>query len=691
MESMPGDLQKPVSLQTLTCFVAGPTGSECSDVGELQLLNLGGQLELHQLENVTEEAAKVANIRKKKELRELKLKWTVGCEDDAKVLKALKPHDGLQAVRIESYGGANFPAWMSMSRNMVEIHLHNCKKLQWLFSSGTSFTFPNLKEFTLRDLECLERWWELSNEELGKKVLFPQLEKLSIVGCPKLKALPEATLLGESYGTMARSAFPALKELKLKNLQSFKSWEAVEGTQRGHIVFPKLEKITIKECLVLIALPEAALLGESYGTMARSAFPALKELKLKNLQSFKSWEAVEGTQRGHIIFPKLEKITIKECPVLIALPEAALFGESYGTMARSAFPALKELELQNLQRFESWETVEGTQGGYIVFPKLEELKIEKCPMLKALPEPSFDGDYSMARSAFPALKVLKWESTRTSEEDMFLWVARHKTLLINVELGSCGDTKTTLAAADDRFTQVVDAMQKGNHNDFPLTHLKLVGFKSGGTELYAYFIQLQRLEINGCAALVHWPEKEFQSLVSLKSLVIKKCEQLVGYAQTPAAEPSATSESSSELLPRLESLEIYDCGSMLEVFRLPASLRKMVFRLCSKLKSVFSTRLQQEQSAALILQEPPPVYSEVSSSPVVARTEHLPFPCLEDIRISWCDSFTGVLYLPPSLKEILIYGCGGLRSVESHSGEFPSLEHKHTHRSKACTLKAVLV
>jgi hypothetical protein len=85
---------------------------------------------------VTEEAAKAASIGKK-ELGELKLIWSVGCEDDAKVLKALKPHDGLQAVRIESYGGTTFPAWMSMSRNMVEIHLHNCKKLQWLFSHDT--------------------------------------------------------------------------------------------------------------------------------------------------------------------------------------------------------------------------------------------------------------------------------------------------------------------------------------------------------------------------------------------------------------------------------------------------------------------------------------------------------------------------------------------------------------------------
>jgi Leucine-rich repeat (LRR) protein len=538
MESMPSDLRKLVSLQTLTCFVAGPTNSKCSDVGELQQLNLGGQLELHQLENVTEEAAKAANIRNKKELGELRLKWTVGCEDDAKVLDALEPHDGLQAIKIESYGGTTFPEWMSTLRKVVEIRLIRCKKLQWLFSSDASFTFPNLKKFTLENLECLKSWWKLSNEEQGKEVLFPQLEKLSISGCPKLTALPEASLLGESYGTMARSAFPALEKLKLKNLQSFESWEAVEGTQRGHIVFPKLEKLTI----------------------------------------------------------------------------------------------------------------------------------EKCPLLQTLPEAPSDGDYSMTCSTFPALKVLKWENTRRFGEDMILWVARHMTSLVRVELGSCGDTEKTLAAADDRFTQVVGAMEKGNHNDFPLTHLKLTGFKSGGTELYAYFIQLECLDIVDCAALVHWPEKEFQSLVSLKFLMIWNCQNLVGYAQSPAAEPS-TSESSSQLLPCLEFLHIVNCRSLLEVFRLPASMIHIRFAKCCMLKSIFTRRLQQEQSATSIRQGP-----EVSSSPAVARAGYMPFPCLEALTIDGCSSFTGVLYLPPSLKYLNVDFCNEVRSVESHSGAFPFLE-----------------
>ncbi|XP_071684883.1 disease resistance protein RGA2-like [Lolium perenne] len=581
MRSMPVGLGKLLSLQTLTCFVAGPSGSGCSDVGELQQLNLGGQLELLQLENVTKEAAKAANIGKKEELRELKLKWTVGCEDDARVLEGLKPHDELQVVRIESYGGTTFPTWMSMLRNVVEIHLFGCSKLQWLFSCGTSFTFPNLKEFTLEDLDSLERWWELSHQEQGKEVIFPQLEKLSIKCCPKLTMLPEGTLLGESYGTMARSAFPELKELCLGDLDSFERWEAIEGNQRGYIIFPRLEKLEIHSCSVLTAFPEVQP-GGDYG-MAHSAFPALKVLSLKKLQNFESSDAVDGSQREDAMFPQLQELYVENC----------------GKMKVSS-------------------------GQQKVSPKLSVLH------------------------------------TEGSEEEMFLLVARHMTSLTNLRLQSSGETETTLSAADHSLKLVVDVMDKGNHNDFPLKYMNLRGFKSGGAaELCAHFVQLQHLNFNSYDSLVHWPEKEFQSLVSLRSLGIFRCEKLIGYApQAPAAEPSTTPEQSSELLPRLESLNIYGCPSMVEVFKLPASLRKMEINHCTKLASIYSQRLQQGQSAPSILRGLSPVYSEVSSSSTIRG----------------CDSLTGVLYLPPSLVRLYINDCKTLSSLPNGPQAYSSLQ-----------------
>ncbi|XP_037469624.1 putative disease resistance protein RGA4 [Triticum dicoccoides] len=200
LKGMPRDLRKLTSLQTLTCFVAG-SGSNCNNVGELGNLNLGGQLESHHLENVTEEAAKAADLVMKKELTELILKWTVGSDnvldepssrDDAKVLGELKPHDGLHAIRIHTYGGTTFPTWTSMFQNIVVIHISHCNKLQWFFSGdiNTSFAFPNLKELTLQELVWFERWWEIDNGTQGEVVMFPRLEKLRISQCEKLTALP---------------------------------------------------------------------------------------------------------------------------------------------------------------------------------------------------------------------------------------------------------------------------------------------------------------------------------------------------------------------------------------------------------------------------------------------------------------------------------------------------------------------
>ncbi|XP_071684882.1 putative disease resistance protein RGA4 [Lolium perenne] len=581
MRSMPVGLGKLLSLQTLTCFVAGPSGSGCSDVGELQQLNLGGQLELLQLENVTEEAAKAANIGKKEELRELKFKWSAGCEDDARVLEGLKPHDGLQAVTIQSYGGTAFPTWMSMLRTVVEIHLSGCSKLQWLFSCDTSFSFPYLEEFTLQGLQSLERWWELSHQEQGKEVIFPLLEKLSIIHCPKLTTLPEATLLGESYGIMARSAFPELKELCLDDLGSFERWEAIEGNQSGYIIFPRLEKLEISSCRVLTAFPEARP-GGDYG------------------------------------------------------------------MARSAFPALKVLSLNYLQNFESSDAVDGSQKEDAMFPQLQELYIVGCVKMKVS---------SGKQKVSPKLAVLHTEG---SEEEMFRLVARHMTSLTNLKLKSSGETETTLSVADHSLKLVVDAIEKGNHNDLPLKDMELWGFKSAGAaELCAHFVQLQHLDFTRCDALVHWPEKEFQSLVSLRSLIIYYCKKLIGYApQAPAAEPSTTPEPSSELLPRLESLKIFGCASMVEVLKLPASLRVLTIIDCNKLTSIYSRRLQQGQSTSSILQGPSPVYSEVSSSSASARTT----------------SLAGVPYLLPSLVLLRINDCKTLSSLPNGPQAYSSLQ-----------------
>jgi hypothetical protein len=266
----------------------------------------------------------------------------------------------------------------------------------------------------------------------------------------------------------------------------------------------------------------------------------------------------------------------------------------------------------------------------------------------------------------PKLTVLRIEGC---EAELFAWVARHITTLTYLVLNSLKDSTETNSVAAEHGLRV-DSQEKQNDHGFPLASLVLSDSKSGAIELYSCFAQLQDLSIHRCDALVHWPEEVFQGFVSLRKLVIIECKNLTGYAEA-SVEPSTSSEM-IQLLPRLQSLRIDNCNSLVEVFSIPAFLRKMVICHCSKLESTSGRRLQQRQSASSIHQGSSSVLEYSSPSSRKAWAEHL-----EELRLEWCAGLTGVLHLPSSLKEIDISNCGGLTSLESHSGELPLLEHLH--------------
>ncbi|GJN25839.1 hypothetical protein PR202_gb13722 [Eleusine coracana subsp. coracana] len=187
-------------------------------IGELRNLNdLGGELKLCSLENATEAHAKEANLECKEKLTHLSLAWDDKGQEELvqdcyeKILNALKPHDGLQMLRIVNYKGTSFPTWITYLSNLTELHLTGCilckefppfchfkdlqalrleklDQLQSLCGDAASMTFLALKELQLHDLKSLERW--VATE--GKEVMFPVLEKLDIKNCPKLTSLPEA-------------------------------------------------------------------------------------------------------------------------------------------------------------------------------------------------------------------------------------------------------------------------------------------------------------------------------------------------------------------------------------------------------------------------------------------------------------------------------------------------------------------
>ncbi|XP_072148721.1 putative disease resistance protein RGA4 [Setaria viridis] len=396
LKTMPADIRHLTSLQTLTCFVAG-AGSGCSKVGELGWLDdLGGQLELRQLENVKEADAYAAKLRYKNRLARLTLRWTDVEEarnSDKEVLEGLEPHDGLKVLKIYSCSIDTCPTWMNKLQGIVKLKLSDCKRL-----------------------EKLPAFWQL-----------PALQILCLCGLENIRYLCSSD---------TAFTFQKLKKLAIFELPNFEIWWGTSEVRGERPIFPLLEKLLIKECKSLAALPKASVIKETF----------------------------EGVK----------------------------------TEYRSAFPALKEMELRNLEMFQRWEDGEGNPGEELVFHRLEKLRIWSCPELTTLPEA-------------PKLSVLEVEGASQQISSLHA-ASRYITSLSSMQL--FGDNTERESVAEQNSSELVRGKEKWEHKS-PLTRMTLWRYNllfshSSALPLWTCFAQLVYLTISYCDALVYWPENEFQ-------------------------------------------------------------------------------------------------------------------------------------------------------------------------------------
>jgi hypothetical protein len=134
------------------------------------------------------------------------------------------------------------------------------------------------------------------------------------------------------------------------------------------------------------------------------------------------------------------------------------------------------------------------------------------------------------------------------------------------------------------------------------------------------------------------------------TLSFADCENLTGYAQDPL-EPSASER--SRYLPGLEDIYLMHCSSLVEMFNVPASVVNIFITGCQKLESILG---KQQQGM-----------SELSSSPM-----NHPCPCLEYIELKGCDSLSGVLHLPSSLRYLHIEFCSNIQVLSCQLDGLPN-------------------
>ncbi|PON37965.1 NB-ARC domain, LRR domain containing protein [Trema orientale] len=342
LAEMPSSICNMTNLQTLPYFVLSGEhgGSRIKELRELK--HLHGTLVIVGLENVVNvEHVLEANLKDKKFLSALGLKWQYGDTDDSqnerKILDGLQPHTNLKNLHIHGYRGTNFSSWIGdhSFSNMVEVHLLNCKsccflppfgqlpslrKLQILafdsvvtvgseFYSGGSCVTKPFRSLEILDIRFMSEWKEWSFVEVEEGGVFPRLRELYLEGCPKLNIqlpdyLPSLTML---QVWRCRQLMPLLPR----------------ADHKMDTAFPRLRTMDIYMC------PEQ----ESF---LEGGFPS----SVTSLQIFNCNKLESLNVKGFQGLASLEQLVIGRCQELKCLPEEGL-PDSLSSLCISDCPLLQ--------------------------------------------------------------------------------------------------------------------------------------------------------------------------------------------------------------------------------------------------------------------------------------------------------------------------------------------------------------
>ncbi|KAH9689104.1 hypothetical protein KPL70_015357 [Citrus sinensis] len=241
---LPVGIGELISLREVTKFVVGGGYDRACSLGSLKKLNLLRQCSIRGLGGVSDAGeARRAELEKKKYLVELELYFDHlrdGDEElagrreneedeDERLLEALGPPPNLKKLRINGYRGRRNVVpinWFMSLTNLKDLSLfwwRNCEHLPPLGklpsleglliggmlgvkrvgneflgvesdTDGSSvIAFPKLKQLEFRFIKELEEW-DFGTAMKGEIIIMPRLSRLTILRCPKLKALPDHLL-----------------------------------------------------------------------------------------------------------------------------------------------------------------------------------------------------------------------------------------------------------------------------------------------------------------------------------------------------------------------------------------------------------------------------------------------------------------------------------------------------------------
>ncbi|XP_050209627.1 putative disease resistance RPP13-like protein 1 [Mercurialis annua] len=437
LQEMPPQIDQLKNLRILTNFIVSKDGgSNIKKLGELQ--HLQDKLCISNLENIIDvEDSSEANLKGKKHLKELELKWNDDPNDsddsanDRDVLEQLQPYQNIECLSIVGYRDEAFPCWVGAESfsNIVSLKLNGCKKCSNLpplgrlaslkdlaitefggimvvgpeFYGGSASQINPFRSLKILKFEKMPQWREwISFESNDENRAFPLLQELYIRESPNLTTalpshLPSLTTL-EIDGCLQLVASlpsaPAIVKMKLKDDFRDVLLKKLPSGLHSLIVdkFYSLDSILDRMGSFFATLEEIEIRNhDSLKCFPLELFPRLKSLRITRCDVLESLFAAEST---NLSFTSLFSLEIRECPNLVSLlrgrfpaPNLArllLLGcsnvESFpGTeLLPSTLTSLKIWDFQNLKNLD--------YTGLQHLTSLRELEICNCPKLVSLPE-----------------------------------------------------------------------------------------------------------------------------------------------------------------------------------------------------------------------------------------------------------------------------------------------------------------
>ncbi|CAL8115537.1 unnamed protein product [Prunus armeniaca] len=626
---MPVQMGRLKSLRTLTTFVVGKsTGLTIGELGELS--NLGGKLSILKLNNVVDgRDALQANLKNKKDLKELELAWGSKDADHSEkvrdVLDNLQPCMNLEKLTVKLYGGTSFPNWLGDSA---------LKKIKVMRLEGCHYCF-----------------------ELPPLGQLPALKELFICEMKFLRTLgPE--LYGQPF-----QPFQSLERLEFKKMEEWEEW-VPSGS--GGPDFPRLQELILKECLMLrgslpcdlpclkkLSVNGCGVLHDQRTTATTSTSTSL------NYNSLEELEIGDGCQTGLLSLLEtklmsrlrirnfndiqclpninhLQSLTLWNCPTLSSFPEDGLptsltsleiyncrrleflphemlaqltsllslslenSCDSIRSFPLGIFPKLRTLLIWNCENLESLCLIE-EEGAVENLSHLNKLNISGCPSLVCFPQGG------LPTPNLTSLQVGKCEKLKSLPERIHTLTALGNLLIFNVpdleSIAEDGGLPPNLRHFSIQNGERLRASSSsvGDYCNWGLQALvSLKQFTIGGRgsdEILEMLLKqqllpttLHTLRISSLSTLKSLDGKGLAHLTFLRSLSITACKSL-----------EFLPGEALQHLTSLQWLNISCCPSLqfLPEEGLPPSLSYLRIYKCSRLEKRYQNKTGQDHWASI--------------------------------------------------------------------------------------------